>query len=78
MRSDLFERISVQTARARPKVASAYFDDHDVGCEHPSNAAYPRGASLTRVQSSPPQNNPPKTHPSTRSTSVLFSEIFDE
>jgi ABC transporter substrate binding protein len=41
-------------------------------------ASYPRGASWARVQSSPPQNNPPKTQPSTRSTSAFFTEIFDE
>jgi hypothetical protein len=40
--------------------------------------SYPRGASEARVQSSPPQNNPPKTQPSIRSTSALFSEMFDE
>jgi hypothetical protein len=51
---------------------------HRLG-EHRSNEfvilAGPPGA---RVQSSPPQNNPPKTQPSIRSTSALFNEMFDE
>ena len=40
-------------------------------------AAYPCRASLARVQFWPPQNNPPKTQPSTRSTSALLSEMFE-
>jgi hypothetical protein len=44
----------------------------------PERISYPRGASRARVQSSPPQNNPPKTQPSIRSTSALFNEMFDE
>jgi hypothetical protein len=40
-------------------------------------AAYPCRASLARVQSWPPQNNPPKTQPSTRSTSAPLSEMFE-
>jgi hypothetical protein len=43
----------------------------------PPKLAYPCRASLARVQFWPPQNNPPNTQPSTRSTSAFFSEIFD-
>jgi hypothetical protein len=38
---------------------------------------YPCGAPFARVQSWPPQNNPPKAQPSTRSTSGLFRAILE-